>query len=107
MAALAPSDPMKGPAMLRPPSYAMSAKRLTMPMTRTNPKAVFAMFLLFLVIRSSGRLLIGLQFIRSKPPIVNKVAIAEVKHRAFRHSPNSRSQITLEVVVGADSFEAS
>src|SRR5437588_6022992 len=42
MVALAPSDPRNGPVMLRPPSYAMSAKRLTMPMMRTNRKASFA-----------------------------------------------------------------
>src|SRR5207244_163978 len=38
-AALAPSVPRKGPLMLAPPSYVMSAKRLTRPMVNTNRKA--------------------------------------------------------------------
>src|SRR5207249_8338730 len=42
MVALAPSDPRNGPLMLRPPSYAISANRFTMPMMRTNRKASFA-----------------------------------------------------------------
>src|SRR4030095_9045220 len=47
---LAPSDPRKGPVMLRAPSYVISANRFTMPIIRTNPNAVFAMSPLFLLI---------------------------------------------------------
>ena len=42
MVALAPSDPRNELVMLRTPSYAMSAKRFTMPMIRTNLTADFA-----------------------------------------------------------------
>jgi len=38
------------PQRLRAPSYVISAKRFTMPIIRTNPNAVFAMLLLFLLI---------------------------------------------------------
>src|ERR1051326_4229207 len=38
-AALAPSDPRKGPLMLAPPSYVMSASRLTIPIVNTNRNA--------------------------------------------------------------------
>jgi hypothetical protein len=39
-AAPAPSVPRKGPLMLAPPSYVMSANKLTMPRVKTNRKAL-------------------------------------------------------------------
>src|SRR5579871_1103434 len=39
IAAVAPSEPRKGPLSAPPPSYVMSAKRLTIPIVNTNLKA--------------------------------------------------------------------